>query len=401
MAFSNNYSFLDRLIHRVAFSTRRAQIAISDMESTLFSKEISNIDHSRPLFITGLPRAGTTILLELLDQLDETASHTYRDMPCIMTPLLWSRLSSSFGQESKPTERAHGDGLTINTDSPEAFEEVLWNTFWKTQYTDDCIKTWGPKKQREFDLFFKDHMKKIIALRSPKQNKSNQAARCAPRYVSKNNLNISRVPYLKESFPKAQIVIPFREPIQHASSLLKQHKNFLAMHKKDRFSKEYMRAVGHYDFGENLKPVNFSNWLNTTPFKDPLTLEFWIDYWIAAYTYLLQQIDRNVGLFCFEALRTQPEASLAQLAQFSNLQAPEALTSQANRIQVRTAHKVDTSSLSSELLLTSSNLHKQMIRKAINVQNTYDHNALSETKSEKETRGTEQHPKEAITADVY
>ena len=65
-----------------------------------------------------------------------------------------------------------------------------------------------------------NHIKKIIALRSGSAGKS-------LRYISKNNLNIARLGYLLRLFPDARIVIPFRDPIQHAASLLKQHLNVI------------------------------------------------------------------------------------------------------------------------------------------------------------------------------
>ena len=35
----------------------------------------------------------------------------------------------NFNQQAEFHERAHGDGILINTESPEAFEEVFWRTF--------------------------------------------------------------------------------------------------------------------------------------------------------------------------------------------------------------------------------------------------------------------------------
>src|SRR5690606_32311264 len=100
---------------------------------------------------------------------------------------------------------------------------------------------------------------------------------------SKNNLNIARTGWLLEHFPDARIIVPFREPTEHAASLLRQHKNFLARHRDDPFTLEYMTAIGHFDFGENLRPINFNDWLATAAELDPTTLDFWLAYWVAAY----------------------------------------------------------------------------------------------------------------------
>ena len=52
---------------------------------------------------------------------------SYADMPFVLYSNLWSKIS--FNKNSKYTERAHGDGIKVSTESPEAFEEVFWKTF--------------------------------------------------------------------------------------------------------------------------------------------------------------------------------------------------------------------------------------------------------------------------------
>ena len=80
--------------------------------------------------------------------------------------------------------------------SPEAFEEVFWSTF--------------PSKNPNF---FEDYIKLILK----KNNKS--------RYLSKNNQNISRLDFLANNFLFI-ILVTFRDPLQHAQSLLNQHIKF-------------------------------------------------------------------------------------------------------------------------------------------------------------------------------
>ena len=130
MAFEVNYSRLDRLIHRLAFYTPGIQLAAADIERAAFARSYRQASPSQPIFITSLPRAGTTVLLELLHRFQPLASHVYRDMPFVLAPTLWSRLSGPFRKEAAPRERAHKDGVTIGYDSPEAVEEVFWRSFW-------------------------------------------------------------------------------------------------------------------------------------------------------------------------------------------------------------------------------------------------------------------------------
>ncbi len=85
------YSFLERCVHKVAFSTHGSQITLADLEDRIYAKQLRAHTARRPVFITALPRAGTTLLLECFSGLDEFASHCYRDMPFILIPCFWSR----------------------------------------------------------------------------------------------------------------------------------------------------------------------------------------------------------------------------------------------------------------------------------------------------------------------
>ncbi len=37
------------------------------------------------------------------------------------------------------------------------------------------------------------------------------------------------------------------------------------MHARDPFARRYMEAIGHYDFGANLRPIDFDGWATATP----------------------------------------------------------------------------------------------------------------------------------------
>ena len=50
-------------------------------------------------------------------------------MPFVLAPNFWSKFSLHNNNNSAMVERAHGDGIKVNTESPEAFEEVFWKTF--------------------------------------------------------------------------------------------------------------------------------------------------------------------------------------------------------------------------------------------------------------------------------
>ncbi|MGB1128934.1 MAG: sulfotransferase [Haloferula sp.] len=353
----SSYSGLDRCVHRIAFHTVPAQIAIADGEDAMFRKRLEQVSTDRPVFITGLPRAGTTLVLECCAGLQDMASHCYRDMPYVLTPCLWDQLSQPFRKNLEKRQRAHGDGMEIDLDSPEALEEAIWMPFWKEQYQADRIQTWPVKEHSEFKEFFQHHMRKIVWLRS-------QAGTARSRYLSKNNLNIARIPWLRQHFPDSIILVPFRDPLQHVGSLLHQHQRFQQMHKEDKFSRDYMKAIGHFDFGENLKPVDFDGWLAQREERDATQPAFWLDYWIATYEHLLATYEaQNIAFIDFETLCKDPERSLVKLSEVIETQHPDQLQELASGIRIPKQRDLE-SSLTSES--QAYDLHNRLRAVAIN-----------------------------------
>ena len=296
MHSSNDYSWLDRLIHRLAFELRPLQRVLIELEDDLYKTQIKAARRGGEVFVTGLPRSGTTLLLNLLYETGEFTTFTYRQMPFLQIPLLWQKISSPFQRAGVKKERAHGDSVAVSFDSPEAFEEAIWLDYLREKIVtekylnpitaQDCSK--------EFVQNFKKTIAKLIALSGLPPGEQ-------PRYLSKNNVNISRLTALPKLFPDSIIFVPFREPAAHVSSLIHQHNRFMERHLEDRFSKKYMEWLGHFEFGGNLKPVNYSGWLTERSF-DPsnLTPDFWLDYWIQAYTHVERNLSSKVFLIDYE-----------------------------------------------------------------------------------------------------
>ena len=80
MAGKLGYSGLDRLLHRLAFTGVHVQRAAAEIEERCLAGAWSQAGPPRPVFITSLPRAGTTILLEAFARLPNVATHTRRVM---------------------------------------------------------------------------------------------------------------------------------------------------------------------------------------------------------------------------------------------------------------------------------------------------------------------------------
>lgn len=352
MSFENRYGRLDRLLHRIAFTTLSAQEALADIEDRLFRREIRSVDVGGPVFITGLPRSGTTILLNVISSSGGFASHTYRDMPFVLCPLLWRQFSSRFGVEDRPRERAHGDGLLVSLDSPESFEEVVWKRFWPKHYPHDRIRPWTASESDPFFTeFFRQHMRKVIVARRAHPSSHDL------RYLSKNNVSIARLSTLSNSFPDARILIPFRDPLQHASSLLLQHRRFLEVHEDDDFARRYAADVGHSEFGLAHRPIDFLDWLPQAP--DRGTMEYWLRYWTMAYRHVLDSLTSNARLVSFSALSAQPVEALTQISRWIDVDT-EQLTRSAPQLKSRRAHPVEVRQIDPSVLEAAATIYHEL-----------------------------------------
>jgi hypothetical protein len=273
-------------------------------------------------------------------------------MPFVMAPILWSKFSRSFKKNAELVERAHGDGMQVGYDSPEAFEEVLWHSFYPKKYTEKNIILWNHEDVDEATrLFFVEHMQKIIALRRPHLKRG--------RYLSKNNGNIARLDLIGEMFPKAAILVPLRHPVEHAASLWRQHLNFLKMQENDNFIRRYMSDIGHFDFGELHRPILFPLTEELTSVQDPLTLDYWIAYWIAAFSYILERREKVI-LISYEATCRNGKEALSNLC--GKLEIPEdgMLENAAAIFKAPSQKQRDTSGIDVHLLKRAEKLYNEL-----------------------------------------
>ncbi len=329
------YSRVDRLLHRAAFSSIGLQKSLADLEDLLYRTSLRTVRVERPVFIAGLPRAGTTLLLNVLASEGPFASHTYRHMPFLFTPMLWRAFARPFRVSGEPVERAHGDGMQIGFDSPEAFEEALWRAFWPGKYREDRIEAWtdADASAGEFASFFKSHVAKIVALE--------ETARPGRlRYLSKNNANIVRVPTLLKLFPDAIVLIAFRNPLDQAGSMLRQHARFSAMQASEPFMRRYTADIGHYEFGLDLRPLDFGGGKDDPgPARpedggggaDPL--DGWLAYWCAAYQHVLDKAAGTAALVDYDALCAQPEKELRNVAAAAGMEDVATLGAAAGQVR--------------------------------------------------------------------
>ncbi len=347
------YSLTERFLHFSAFKSWSFQQSLSKFEDKLYKNDLSQIDTEKPVFITALPRAGTTLLLEIFMETEEFASHTYRNMPYLLSPIFWNRFSANFRKTGIKRERAHGDGMTINEDSPEAFEEIIWKGFWSSRYLNNRIVPWTETAYPEFESFFRKHMMKLIFLK--KENNQDTL-----RYISKNNLNIARIPYLKKTFPDSTIIIPFRSPLQHASSLLRQHLNFTKIHSEDLFAMQYMKDIGHFDFGENLRPVDFNRWFSQNTETDSTSLSFWLQYWISTYDYLINDASNHAVFFNYDDFCVNPLAKIERLSKIIGIKNLNLITNSSKRVLPPKPYLINETDLPNELVDKANEIFEKL-----------------------------------------
>lgn len=300
------YNFFSRLLHRVSLGSKAVSEISFDIENAIYLKKNLPLNkEGNHVFITGLARSGTTALMQTLYDTKVFASLTYDDMPFILAP----NLGEKFAKKQKIgelKERAHKDGIYINNESPEALDEVFWKVFLDNNYIkkDRLLKN---KISTEIAAKFNNYIE-LILIKNYKSIKL--------RYLSKNNNNILRLDSLLQKFPNSKIIIPFRNPLQHALSLLNQHNHFCEIQQEDPFSLKYMNWIGHHEFGLNQKPFYFGNDEEFDRLVNFIKedINYWLLIWLNYYRFVLEKYSDSCILFSYEKFCENPSKTMNNLA---------------------------------------------------------------------------------------
>lgn len=285
-----SYGFWARALHRLALASNAVAEASFDIESAVNRVDVAPMADQPHVFVAGLARAGTTILMRELYQTGAFRSLTYRDMPFVLAPNLWGRISRLSSKDMAATERAHGDGIAVDFDSPEALEEVFWRVTCGGDYIrpDRLVPM---RADEETEQAFRRYVA-LVLKGAPGQ-----------RYLSKNNNNILRLDSLVRCFPQARLLIPFRAPLQHAASLLRQHHNFVDQQRGDAFVGEYMTWLVHHEFGPGHRPFVFDPAsVAARAGAAPTDLAYWLHIWADVYRAILDQAPAGSLLVSYERL---------------------------------------------------------------------------------------------------
>ncbi|MDB5140812.1 MAG: Sulfotransferase family protein [Mucilaginibacter sp.] len=300
---NSDYNFVSRLLHKIALTSKVIPEISFDIENTLIKKKRNTFSDNH-VFVSGLARSGTTILMRYLYDTGFFKSLTYLDMPFVLMPNTWKQIS-----HKKPLtehkERAHRDGIMLGFDSPEAFEEVFWRVFCGEKYICEDRLRLHPINADILEKF-KDYINIIL---------SSSDSVDQTRYLSKNNNNVLRLSYLQKSMPNAYFIIPFRDPLQHSFSLLTQHLHFSKLQAEDKFSLNYMNWLGHFEFGLNQKSffLNDNEIFNEMGKYPKTDINFWLLNWKNYYKYVIDKQSTNTIFFDYERLCEDPSSVMSDL----------------------------------------------------------------------------------------
>jgi hypothetical protein len=296
---------------------------LGNMETRGISDLLAPIVVHQPLYIAGLARSGSTILLEILARHPDLSAHRYRDYPMLFTPFWWNRyLANTPKLAAEAVERTHQDGIFITPESPEAFEEVLWMAFFPDQH--DPLKSAVLTEATDnpaFETFYRDHIRKLLLTRGGR------------RYLSKGNYNVTRLAYLLKIFEDARIVLPVRAPVWHIASLIRQHRHFCRGQKAHPRAVAHLQRAGHFEFGEDRRPINTGDNEQTAQivalWESGMEVEGWARYWACIHNYLADQLEMNrrlheaVMIVRHEALCDDPTGTMRAVLDHCNLSADE------------------------------------------------------------------------------
>jgi hypothetical protein len=320
-----SYSELSKLFHRLFLDNYNVSKKLFQIEKKRYLKAKTELNQDF-VMVSGLARAGTTAFMLGLNEIKAFKSLDYSNMPLILGPNIWKKFYSPKGKKKK--ERAHADGIQVGLNSAEALEEY----FFKAHLNDSYIQENALEKHSIQESDYQSYIEYQNLLLKEKGD----------RYLTKNNNALLRYESLRSQNPNFLCVFMYRHPLQHAYSLLKQHRQYLAMQQKDAFVLEYMNWLGHHEFGMGQRVFHFAE--EAEPCQlDKNSLDYWLVQWTNYYQYLLTIPETNkTKLISYEDFCQQPTELLNHLLDGISIdQRVEAKPSFQNSKEIKEAYSDD------------------------------------------------------------
>ena len=339
-AHEGAYSPLDQLLHRIALDHPTLHRWLHDREVKRWRKRGGERE-PRFLVVTGFARAGTTSLLQRLEETGAFSSLNYANMPFVMAPATWRRFYKP--KAGKLQERSHGDGILVGADSAEALEEPFF-----LAHTEGAFVAEDHLAPHAVDAELHGRYLDYQGLvRSP-----------GTTYLAKNNNALLRYPSLREHNRDFTAVLMFREPLAHAASLLAMHRRYTAMQDGDPFVRTYMDWLAHHEFGGGHKPFRFGSESAT---GDPQTLDYWLDRWLDYYWHALTVDGHRLLLVSHATWSASPTAVLRAVLTEAGIEA------EAPRIEPHTRQRDVNDTADPKRLEAARALYNQLVERALHL----------------------------------
>jgi hypothetical protein len=176
---------------------------LSNIEDLIIgNSEKKKLVYNKHIFLTGMPRSGTTILTHILSNFDDVGTYNYSDLPFFKLPYFWSKFNKFYYSKNKSFSRPHGDGLKIDISSPDAFEELIWSENLENYSTDGFFKYLDNNYENKIlEDELTRNINKILIIRKKKI------------YLSKGNYNIFRIKYIQKVFKSSFVILCIRKSI--------------------------------------------------------------------------------------------------------------------------------------------------------------------------------------------
>ena len=266
-------------------------VALGNLESQLLARRLATQRVDRPVYICGLPRAGTTITLQMLSEHHDVVTHKYADFLMPYMPWVWNKVFPRIPVDAmrKPVPRIHRDRIEVTRDSAEMGEEILWERFFpqihdETNYSVLDATISNPA----FERFYREHLCKLALVRG------------RSRYVSKAIMCVVRMQYLRKLFPDARFLLYVRNPIDHVASLIKQDRIWAELEQSDPRQIEIIELTGHHEFGPHQVMANVGDPQALREIRQLFDEGRWAEsrarYWAYVYGFVVRQLDADPQL---------------------------------------------------------------------------------------------------------
>lgn len=266
-------------------------VGLGNLESRMLARRLAGLRVDRPVYICGLPRAGTTITLQMLSEHPDVVTHKYADFLMPYMPWVWNQVFPRIPVDAmkKPVPRIHRDRIQVTRDSAEMGEEILWEHFFPHIHEEKNYSVLDESTSNAaFERFYREHLCKLELVRG------------RTRYVSKAIMCVVRMQYLRKLFPDARFLLYVRNPIDHVASLIKQDRIWAEIERDDPRQIEIIELTGHHEFGPKQVMANVGRpevlREIRTLFDEGRWAESRARYWAYVYGFVVKQLDDDPEL---------------------------------------------------------------------------------------------------------